>query len=280
MKKTIIKSFERTVILIIVLLFCFFLIYSKLYVDEMKELEFTVNDSQSSFIFVDSFSSGSVNTKESFIERARASSKPNIATASDDELDEIFMALKKENEIDLSFRIWKENNNTPIRKLFKKAPRIRYAFKVDFDNMLRFKYNNCNTLPISENYNGLVEFLTTEYESSGYITKPNLNILNVCPNIKVNMFLIDNDGNLIREKMDKDDLFLIEDPGDGYWYGQLFIDEIVEMWYSNDSGYGDTRRVSHNTLDNFGGIYSEISFYNIQTGKYTVVDKRKVFFKQ
>jgi hypothetical protein len=73
------------------------------------------------------------------------------------------------------------------------------------------------------------------------------------------MFLIDNDGNLIREKMDKDDLFLIEDPGDGYWYGQLFIDEIVEMWYSNDSGYGDTRRVSHNTLDNFGGIYSEIS---------------------
>jgi hypothetical protein len=88
--------------------------------------------------------------KKVFIERARASSKPHIATASDDELDETFMLLKKENEINLSFRIWKENNNTPIRKLFKKAPRIRYAFKVDFDNMLRFKYNNCNTLPISE----------------------------------------------------------------------------------------------------------------------------------
>tara|TARA_B100001059_G_C17673341_1_gene495706 strand:- start:41 stop:889 length:849 start_codon:yes stop_codon:yes gene_type:complete len=281
MKKTIIKFSQRTIILIIGLVFCFFFIYSKLHVDEMKELEFTINDSQSSFIPLDSFSSGAVNTKESFIERARASSKSHIATASDDELDEIFNSIQSDHQIHFSFRIWKEKNTTPIRKLLNKAPHIKYAFMASFAPTLRFSYSNCFIKPTSENYNGLVNFLSNKKKETFSGTKPNLDYYTwkVCPSVKVNIFLIDNDGNIIREKIDDKDLFLIEDSENGYWSGQLFFDKIVEMWYSNNNGYGGTRSVSQNTLDNFGGIYSEISFYNIQTGKYTVVDKRKVFFK-
>ena len=74
-------------------------------------------------------------------------------------------------------------------------------------------------------------------------------------------------------------MFLNENSQSKYWSGQLIFDEIAEMWYSHDNSYGGVRKVSKNTLDNFNGIYSEVSFYNYKTGKYSIVDKRKVFFK-
>ena len=223
-------------------------IYNKIYVDELKELNFTINDSQYSFIPVNSYTTDSILTLESFTNSRKADS-----VFYKNSHEEIFEILKERNEIYFSFYVWKEDNTTPFRKLLNVDPKLNYGLDVNFNYLLRSLYPNC---------------------------EQNINSIRACPSIKINMFLIDLNGNIIKEEMNESILaFGGLDNEDSNVSIQLYNDEIIEMWYSHYNRYQGEIRVNKKTIKNFNGIYSEVSFYNTKTQKFTIVDKRKVFFK-